>query len=244
MNPPCAGQDGPFKLVTSRGESSFCLLNQSRLDANDGSSTAIPGILICKEMPIHLTQEDTMGGAHRQGCITTLRGYLGQPDRHVIRIFSVLMRLHSEKNVLKNQFIKKWVGNCWQFYQPPSQSQLWLRKSSHSRKLPIRGAQNLRLREIAPQKFIERNVVRHFNLPLFPQRPFRRLGEKSHPLLRQRPGFKIAPMLFRQPSGAAEKVFAAGAHPRPTSGRTGYGQDRPTLPAARPAPPHRVDPLR
>ena len=37
-------------------------------------------------MPIRLTQEDTMGGARRQGHTTTRRGYLSQPDRHVLKI--------------------------------------------------------------------------------------------------------------------------------------------------------------
>ena len=34
-------------------------------------------------MPIRLTQEDTMGGARRQGYTTTRRGCLSQPDRHI-----------------------------------------------------------------------------------------------------------------------------------------------------------------
>ena len=35
-------------------------------------------------MPIRLTQEDTMGGARRQGYTTTRRGCLSQPDRQVL----------------------------------------------------------------------------------------------------------------------------------------------------------------
>jgi hypothetical protein len=35
------------------------------------------------DMPIRLTQEDTMGGARRQGYTTTRRGCLSQPDRQV-----------------------------------------------------------------------------------------------------------------------------------------------------------------